>query len=408
MRIGYIASHIYRLTFEINEVVELLRQRPETRVYSFYRRPQTQVQSERLSEVDAEIGSWTARSIAAGFFHLLSRRPLGLAKGALVLTVYSLRNPVYWVKNFAAFFIAMPILADALRHGVDHLHANFGSSPATIAWLGKQILGVEMSVTFHSFEIFMRSFRTRDPLKRRKLLDADLVVTVHRAGAEELKKVVPPEHEGKFSVIRICVAFDPPEKPERPAQPPLLLAAGNLIPVKGFDVLIRAVALLKQQGVGVRARILGEGPARAELESLVREKGLRDRVELPGYFQHASLSSHLAEAAIFVMPSIITPEGRRDGMPTVVVEAWLARTPVVASVVGGMAEVIIDESTGLVYPPGDERALASRITRLLEDEALRKKLVEQGHKLATESFSPERNVSRLLELIEKRARAEVG
>jgi colanic acid/amylovoran biosynthesis glycosyltransferase len=405
MRIGYIASHIYRHTFEINEVAELLRQRPDTRVYSFYGCPQTRIQSERVSEISCPIVSWSSRSVAAGLLYLVFHRPLGFLRGALSLAWYSFPNPIYWVKNLAVFFIAMPILADALRNRVDHLHANFGSSPATIAWLGKRMIGVGMSVTFHSFEIYLRSVSSRDPLKRRKLLDSDLVATVHHAGGEELKKSLPPEQATKFAVIRICVTFEPREKPEETPQPPLLLAVGNLLPVKGFDVLIRAVSVLKQQGVGVRARVLGEGPARGDLESLVREKGIRDRVELPGYFQHAALSHHLAEAAVFVVPSVITPQGTRDGIPTVLVEAWLSRTPVVASLVGGMAEVITDGRTGLVFPSGDEQKLAARIVRLLEDDELRKTLADEGYKMARKSFSPERNVSHLLDLIERTSRS---
>lgn len=402
MKIGYIASHIYRHTFEINEVVEMLRQRPDTRVYSFYGRRKTEIQSERASEIPAEIVSWSYRSILGGLCHVASRRPVGLLRGALLLAWHSLPNPVYWVKNLAVFFVAMPILADALRYRIDHLHANFGSSPATVAWLGKRVLGLEMSVTYHAFDIYLRSFTHRDPMKRRKLLDADLIVTVHNDGAETLKKLVPAEHHRKFAVIRICVVFQPKEKTSPAPRPPLLLAAGNLVPMKGFDVLLRAVAVLASRGAHVRARILGEGPARRSLESLARESGVRDRVEMPGYFQHSALADHLAEAALFVMPSIVTPQGRRDGIPTVVVEAWLSRTPVVASLVGGMAEVIVDGKTGLVFPSGDADALADRIARLLDDAGLWKRLSDEGCRAAREWFSPERNVALLLDRIENR------
>jgi glycosyltransferase involved in cell wall biosynthesis len=403
MKIGYIASHIYRHTFEINEVVELLRRRPGTRVYSFYGGRKEHVQRGRVSEISAEIVSWSYRSIAAGLLYLAARRPAALLRGALELSWRSLPNPVYWVKNFAVFFVAVPILADALRQRVDHLHANFGSSPATVAWLGKKVLGLEMSITFHAFDIYLKSMTHRDPLKRCKLLDADLVIAAHRDGAEELKRLVPPEHRGKFAVIRICVVFKPKDKPLDPPRPPLLLGAGNLVPMKGFDVLLRAAAVLKDRGIPVRARILGEGPARGRLEEIVEEKTLADRVELPGYFQHAALADHLAEASVFVMPSIVTPEGRRDGIPTVVVEAWLSRTPVVASLVGGMAEVIVDGKTGLTFPSGDADALAERITRLLDDKDLWKRIADEGHKAAIELFSPERNVTELLSRIERRA-----
>jgi len=409
MKIGYIASNIYRHTFEINEVVELLRQRPDTRVYSFYRPSGAEQQSHRVREVSREIVTWSADSIIGGWSYLLVRRPLRLAWAGLELAFRSIPNPIYWLKNAVAFLMAMPVLADALRHDVTHLHANFGSSPATIAWLGKKILGTGLSITFHAFDIYVDALRLRDPIKRQKLRDADVVVAVHRHGLEHLQRMVPGVPPGKFHVIRISVVLNavPADAPTRataspaPEPPsPLLVAAGNFVPKKGFDVLVRAIGDMARDGIDVRARILGEGPERTRLEELARSEGVADRIDMPGYYQHAELADHLAEAAALVMPSKVVAGGQRDGIPTVVVEAWLARTPVVASLVGGMAEVIEDGRTGLVFSPGDEGALAACVRRLLDSPETGEKLAEEGYRTAVTSFSPQRNVAQLLKTLE--------
>ena len=115
----------------------------------------------------------------------------------------------------------MPILADARRNGITHLHANFGSSPATVAWLGKKILGTGMSVTYHAFDIYQENLSARDPLKKRKLRDADLVVAVHEDGRDYLRRLVPDIGPDKFRVIRISVVFEPEDKQEVPQAPPL-------------------------------------------------------------------------------------------------------------------------------------------------------------------------------------------
>ena len=315
---------------------------------------------------------------------------------------HSRSNPVYWVKNLAVFFRALPILADARQHGVTHLHANFGSSPATIAWLGKEMLGVGMSITFHAFDIYSNALSYRDPLKQLKLRDANLVVAVHEDGRRVLRGLVPGADASKFEVIRICVAFEPKDKPDVLPEPPLIVAAGNFVPKKGFDVLIRAVGSLRKRGINVRLRILGDGGERAALESLVRRESLDDRVELPGYFQHEELSGHLAEAAMFAVPSVVTSEGQRDGIPTVVVEAWLSETPVVASLVGGMGEVIIDGKTGLVFDPGHVEQLADCIARLTVDGELSRALAVAGRDAAREWFSPDKNARSLLRHIQYR------
>lgn len=395
MKIGYIASSIFRHTFEINEVVELLRQKPDTTVYSFHRPSGTNFQSRRVQEINAEIVTWSAASAATGFLRMLFRHPLATLAAAAGLAARSVPNPVYWFKNTAAFFLAMPILAHADKNGVTHLHANFGSSPATVAWLGKKILKTGMSITFHAFDIYADSLAQRDPLKKHKLRDADLVVAVHSHGLEHLRALVPWVSGEKFKTIRISVVFSPAEKSPSPAAPPLLVAAGNLVPKKGFDVLIEAAGILRRQGIPVRVRILGEGPQREFLESLITREALTGVVELPGYYQHGEFARHLAEAAALVVPSKVVKGGQRDGIPTVLVEAWLARTPVVASLVGGMSEVVSDEVTGLVFPPGDAGALAVCLRRLLESETLRTALVENGLRKATEEFAPGKNVTAL-------------
>lgn len=399
MKIGYISSYIYRHTFEINEVVELLRQSPGTRVYSFYPPRGSEIQSKRIQEIPVEIISWSVASVLGGLLRLMTSHPVGFLRGAIRLAIFSIPNPIYWVKNFITFLIAAPILADADRYGVTHLHANFGSSPATIAWLGKVILRTRMSVTFHAFDIYAHSLGQRDPIKKQKLRDADVVVVAHYHGLEYLRTLVPEVNEEKFKMIRISVVFKPEEKPSALPDPPLFVAAGNLVPKKGFDVLIRAAGILRRDGVSIRLRILGEGSERERLEALVRSEGVGDWTELPGYYQHADLAGSLAEAAALVVPSKVVKGGQRDGIPTVLVEAWLARTPVVASLVGGMADVLVDGDTGLAFPPDNPEALASCLRRLVESEQLRQKLVEQGLRAAESEFSPGRNVTSLIEEI---------
>jgi glycosyltransferase involved in cell wall biosynthesis len=405
MKIGYIASSIYRHTFEINEVAELLRQSPGTRIYSFYRGTGDEIQSRRIRDIENSIITWSAPSIISGFFRLAARLPFALFLAAAKLAVLSAPNPVYWFKNLVTFFVALPILADANKNGITHLHANFGSSPATIAWLGKNVLKTSMSVTFHAFDIYSDSAGLRDPLKKRKIRESDLVVAVHRHGLEHLQALVPEADKNKFKMIHICVVFEPKKKSVCNTADPLFVAAGNLVPKKGFDVLIRAAGILKAEGAPVRVRILGEGGERDFLESLVRGEKLTGLVELPGYYQHADFAGHLAEAAALVVPSQVVKGGQRDGIPTVLVEAWLAQTPVLASLVGGMAEVLVNEKTGLTFPPGDSVALARCMRAVIESDVLRSALAENGLRIAQTEFSAPVNALALIKKIREFADA---
>ncbi len=403
-KLGYVASHAYKLTFEINEIAELRRQNPSARVYSFYRKKGTGIQHERLEEVRGDILTWSYASIVAGLFYFLFRKPLGLIGSFLSLMWASKSNPVYWLKNLAVFFISLPILSDAHRERVTHLHADFGSSPATVAWLGRQLLGTGFSIRYHSFDIHLNTFAYRDPLRRRKLEDADLVIAVHEDGLGHLKNTAPRAARDKFEMIRICVVFKPELGPKKISEPPLVLAAGNLVAAKGFDVLVRAVGELGKRGVNVRLRILGEGPERPRLETLVDKHVIGGRTELPGYYKHNEFAGHLAGALALVVPARITASGLREGLPTVIAESWLSGTPVIASPIGGIPEVVIDGETGLLFPAEDSEALARCIERLVDDKTLRDVLAIAGRDRADELFSPEKNVQKLVDRIKSRTR----
>jgi glycosyltransferase involved in cell wall biosynthesis len=155
--------------------------------------------------------------------------------------------------------------------------------------------------------------------------------------------------------------------PPAPRPPgPLILALGRLHRNKGFDVLIRALALLP----GVRARIAGEGPERAALERLAQSCGVAERLELPGWsHDQAGL---LAGCDLLVCPSRFEPLGN------VVIEAFSAGRPVVAAAVAGPVELIDPGRTGLLVPPEDPARLAGAIRSVLDDPALSARLAEAG------------------------------
>jgi glycosyltransferase involved in cell wall biosynthesis len=151
-----------------------------------------------------------------------------------------------------------------------------------------------------------------------------------------------------------------------PADAPLLLGLGRLHPNKAFDVLIRALPRLP----GVHAVIAGEGPERAALESLARAEGVADRVRLPGW--RTDVAGLLAATDLFVCSS------RQEPLGNMVIEAWSARRPVIAAAIGGPAELIAPDRTGLLVPADDAPALAQAIGAALTDPARAAALATAG------------------------------
>ncbi|MBV1799890.1 glycosyltransferase [Siccirubricoccus sp. G192] len=153
-----------------------------------------------------------------------------------------------------------------------------------------------------------------------------------------------------------------------PAPPgmPRLLALGRLHPNKGFDVLLRALALLP----GAHLSLAGEGPERAALERLARELGVADRVAFLGWRQDAG--ALLAGCDIFVCPS------RHEPLGNVVLEAWSAARPVVAAAAQGPVEMIREGETGLLVPKEAPAPLAAAIAGLLADPGRAAALADAG------------------------------
>jgi glycosyltransferase involved in cell wall biosynthesis len=187
---------------------------------------------------------------------------------------------------------------------------------------------------------------------------------------------------GRGSVVSVpnCVPDPwpggPPPRDSRPRDAPLVVGSlGRLDAVKGYDVLLRALARLP----GVRAVVVGEGAARPELERLAAELGVADRVELPGWADDPTTA--LRGFDVFCLPS------RSEGFPLSIVEAMLAALPVVATRVGSVAELVADGRTGVVVERDDVDALVATLATLRDDAAARARYGAAGRARALASYT---------------------
>jgi GalNAc-alpha-(1->4)-GalNAc-alpha-(1->3)-diNAcBac-PP-undecaprenol alpha-1,4-N-acetyl-D-galactosaminyltransferase len=161
-----------------------------------------------------------------------------------------------------------------------------------------------------------------------------------------------------------------------------IVGMGRLVPQKGFDLLLDAMARLEARARGWTVDVWGEGPMRPALEAARDRLGLADVVRFPGVTP--TPGAVMAAADLFVLSS------RYEGFPTVLGEAMAAGTPVVAfDCPSGPREMIRDGVDGLLVPDGDIAALAAAIERVLTDDALRTALAAHASEIL-ERFSIER------------------
>lgn len=148
---------------------------------------------------------------------------------------------------------------------------------------------------------------------------------------------------------------------------------------KGHTYLFQAVERLRPRYPQVRVLVVGDGPHRATLEAECQERGLSEVVRFLGMRQ--DVADLLAASDMFVLPSLL------EGLPTVLLEAMVMRCPVVATLVGGTAEIVEDGVHGLLVPPAQVEALASALERVMTDGRLRAALIEAGYQRVLTEFS---------------------
>jgi len=156
-----------------------------------------------------------------------------------------------------------------------------------------------------------------------------------------------------------------------------IVCLGELRPVKAFDVLIDALAILKQRGRPVSATIAGEGPDAAKLKAQAEQLGIADLVRLVGY---RPAREAFAMGRMMVIPS------RAESLPYVILEAAAAGVPIISTRVGGIPEIFGPQNDQLI-PPDDIGALINAISAALDDPAARKRFAQQVKARVQAEFS---------------------
>ena len=173
------------------------------------------------------------------------------------------------------------------------------------------------------------------------------------------------------------------DAPPDPREEDLLLAIGYADRLKAHDVLAQAMALLRQRKVACRAMIVGpltEGEYLTSLQKYIRDEDLD--IQFAGYLPSEKLLPLLQRCTVLVHPS------RHDNSPVSLGEAMATGTPVVASRVGGIPNIIRDNETGLLFDSENAVQLADKLQYLLENKAARHQLAESGREFARKTYHP--------------------
>jgi glycosyltransferase involved in cell wall biosynthesis len=377
LRVAYVVRSWPRLsqTFVLNEILALERLGVGITIFALSRAEEALVQPQ-LVEVRARVHHLDVgiRQRAVAHLRVAAAAPWRYLRTlAFTLSRRELLGGYTRSGAMPAFDRAVLIAARlGVRRGLRaaHLHAHFAHDPALVGLLAHRLTGSTFSFTAHARDLY----QIPDEALRGRVREASAVVTCCRANLEHIVTVAGARAPVELVYHGVDLErFRPPRR--RPRHPvPLVVSVGRLVEKKGFDDLLRALALLVERGARLRCEITGDGPRRGELEALCHSLGLEDVVAFRGARTQEELLRVYQEADLFALTPRLAEDGDRDGVPNVLVEAMACGAPVVSTLVGGVAELVTDGCDGLLAPAGDIAAIAARIEELLGNPERRRRL----------------------------------
>ena len=294
------------------------------------------------------------------------------------------RSPQFLLRAWVVVPKAARFAREAEEAHVQHVHAHWATHPALAAYVIGRLAGIPFSFTAHAHDIFVN--RT---MLEEKLSAATFVAVISTFNREYLVSHYGERFRRKLVVVRCGVDTErfTREVDGSTREGFRIVCVASLQPYKGHEVLIDALARLRDRDVPFECVLVGEGVERAAIEEQLRRLDLAERVSLVGALRSGDVLGIVRTADVVVLSSVVAGSGQMEGIPVALMEALACEVPVVASRLSGTPELVIDGETGLLVDAGDADALADAIERLSRDPALRRRLGGAGRAHVVAEFS---------------------
>jgi colanic acid/amylovoran biosynthesis glycosyltransferase len=310
-----------------------------------------------------------------------------------------------FAKRLAIFFKAAAVAYKLRNSEVDLFHTHFAWLSGAAAWVCARLLEKPFTVTAHAYDIF-----AANDLLPLVAGEASQVVAISEFNRQYIAQSGARSPE-EISVIRCGVdlaaikASANGAKPPQPGGPVRILAVGSLNLKKGHRYLIEACRLLKERGLPFTCTIIGDGGDEATLRALIRQWDLAEMVTLRGAIPNHEIMQAYREHDIFALASVVAPNGDRDGIPVVMMEAGAMGLPLVSTQVAGIPELVQNGRTGLIAPPQDPAALADALATLAANPEQRQRYGAAAKTLVEAEYGIASNAQRLVELFRRLTQA---
>jgi colanic acid/amylovoran biosynthesis glycosyltransferase len=343
---------------------------------------------------------FVSREIVRSNLTALGRQPARYLALLLRLMIGTILHPPIFIRSLALFPKAVHLSRVLRQRGIQHVHAHGATYATTMAWVMASLSDLTYSFTAYGPDVFVHR-----ALLERKIRDARFVRTVSVFNKAFLTGLYPAAAEEKIFVVPPGVdpdLYDAARKmAPRSKRRSQILSVSAASPGRGLHFLIEACAQLAREGVELDCRIVAADNALADIRALIAERKLSDVVQLLGPQPQHEIARLMEEADVYVLPSIIAPNGQMDGIPLSLVEAMAAGKPVVASALSGIPELVKHETNGLLVDSTHPERIAVAIERLLSDAEFRTRLGHNARQIVAERFYVRRTSAALVELFDR-------
>ncbi|MCK9377140.1 MAG: glycosyltransferase family 4 protein [Syntrophobacterales bacterium] len=299
------------------------------------------------------------------------------------------KSPGPRLKNFGQLAGAAVLAEHLLACRAPHVHVHFAYGAAAVALFLEALCGLPYSLSIHGSDVLLDN-----PLLEDKLRGARFIISNCHFHVENLRRRFPSLATQRFYVVPggLDLQAPPWSTPAPPGTdlPLRILHIGRLVPVKAQEVLILALARLRDLGEGFQCRIVGDGPLREELQNLVVSLNLQDRVQFLGVRYEAEV------AQLYDWSQVLVLSSRSEGTPMVIIEAMAKARAVIAPRITAIPEMVEEGRTGYLFTPGNAVDLADQFFRLLSQPADLIRLGLEGRRQAENLFDLRRNARKLM------------
>ncbi|MBY3025152.1 glycosyltransferase [Rhizobium leguminosarum] len=282
------------------------------------------------------------------------------------------------------------------------LHAHFIHTPASVTEYASILTGTPWTCSAHAKDIWT----SPDWELNEKLGSARWTVTCTRTGYDHMRTLTSRKDAVHLSYHGLDLArfgHFAGERSDRTGSdsddPAFILSVGRAVEKKGYDVLLRALALLPAE-LHWRMDHIGGGEELAKLKALAADLGISGRIVWKGAMAQEDVLDHYRRADLFALACRIAANGDRDGLPNVLVEASSQRLVCLSTEVSGVPELLKNGENGLVVPPEDPANLAVALEAAIRDPALRKRLGDAAERQVRQYFDYHSSIRQLTGLFE--------